>query len=190
MVFAVVVTTLLYTLFALALVAELVGQSNPHVGLALIALVIGGVGLGMLPFAEVWTSLLTIGGAALTTLVVGVASTTMGGAHLMGVLGNVWRGAYPLYDFRLASMLSIGIMMVVAGTVCIAAARGLRRAQPRAWDLALAGTILLILVALPLCFVPFQGDLAAILTFLAIPNLAVLVLTRRQLGEHRERQPS
>lgn len=55
MVFDVVVTTLWSVLLALGLASELVGQSDANVGLRLIALIIGGVGLALLPFAEVWT---------------------------------------------------------------------------------------------------------------------------------------
>jgi exosortase/archaeosortase len=54
MVFAVVVTTLWSALRALGLASEPVGQSNPNVGLELIALVIAVMGLALLPFAEVW----------------------------------------------------------------------------------------------------------------------------------------
>ena len=78
-------------------------------------------------------------------------------------------------------MLSIGIMMVVAGTLCIAAVRGLAHGQRRAWDIAMGGTVLLLLVTVPLVYVPVQGELAAFLAFLAAPNLIVLVVARRRL---------
>lgn len=45
MIFAVIVATLWYALLALDIGAELVGESTPNVGPALVALVIGGVGL-------------------------------------------------------------------------------------------------------------------------------------------------
>ena len=78
-------------------------------------------------------------------------------------------------------MLSIGIMMVVAGTLCIAAVRGLVHGQRRAWDIAMGGTVLLLLVTVPLVYVPVQGELAAFLAFLAAPNLVVPVVARRRL---------
>jgi hypothetical protein len=115
------------------------------------------------------------------TLLVGLITTIYGGAHLLGVLGNYSRGAYPLYDFRVASMISIGIMMVVAGTLCIAAVRGLARGRQRSVDVAMGGTVLLLLVTLPLLNVPVQGQLAEFLTFFAAPNLIVLVVARRRL---------
>jgi hypothetical protein len=181
MIFTVVETTLWTALLVLMIAGGLVGPSTVNVGLELSAFVIGGVGLGLLPFAEVWSAALNLRTAAGMTLLVGLASTIFGGAHLLGVLGNASRGAYLVYDFRLASMLSIGVMMVVAGTLCIAAVRGLAHGQRRAWDIAVAGTVLLLLVTLPLCFVPAQGDLAATLAFLAAPNLVALVVARRRL---------
>jgi len=181
MVFAVVETTVWTALLALMIAGGLVGPSTLNVGLELIALVFGGVGLVLLPFAEVWSAALNRRAAAGMTLLVGLVTTVYGGAHLVGVLGNASRGAYFVYDFRVASMLSIGIMMVVAGTLCIAAVGGLARGHRRAWDIAMAGTVLLLLVTLPLVFVPVQGDLAALLAFLAAPNLILLVFVRRRL---------
>ena len=183
MVFDVVVTTLWSALLAFGLASELVGQGNPNVGLELIALIIAAVGLAVLPFAEVWAGPLAtiLRVAAGMTLLVGLITTIYGGAHLFGVLGNYSRGAYPLYDFRVASMISIGIMMVVAGTLCIAAVRGLAHGRPRSWDIAVGGTVLLLLVTVPLISVPVQGDLAGFLTFFAAPNLIVLVVARRRL---------
>jgi hypothetical protein len=183
MLFDVVVTTLWSSLLALGLASELVGQSNPNVELRLIALIIGGLGLALLPFAEVWARPLAavLRVAAGITLLVGLIAMIYGGAHLLGVLGNYSRGAYPVYDFRVASMISIGIMMVVGGTLCMAAVRGLAGGRRRAWDIAMGGTVLLLLVTLPLMNVPVQGQLAGFLAFFAAPNLIVLVVARRRL---------
>ena len=95
MVFAVVETTVWTALLALIIAFELVGQSTPNVGLALIALVIGAVGLVLLPFAEVWAVALAaiLRGAAGMTLLVGLVSTIYGGAHLLGVIGNASGGS-------------------------------------------------------------------------------------------------
>ena len=174
MIFAVIVTALWTALLPLVFAGQLVGEGTLNF-VVLIAFVIGGAGLVILLLGDIARV------AAWMTLLVGVASTVMGGSHLVGVLGNASRGAYRLYDFRLASMLSIGIMMVVAGTLCLAAVRGLLDGRRRAWDLAISGIVLLLLVTVPLCFVPVQGDLAAALTFLAAPNLVVLVAARRRL---------
>jgi len=45
----------------------------------------------------------------------------------------------------------------------------------------MGGTVLLLLVTVPLVYVPVQGELAAFLAFLAAPNLVVLVVARRRL---------
>ena len=178
MIFTSVETTVWTGLLALMIAGGLVSPGSSDVGLELSAFVIGGVGLVVLPFAEVWSAELIPRAAAAVTLLVGLASTIFGGAHFLGVTGNASRGVYPSYDFRLASMLSIGILMVVAGTLCIAAVRGLARGRRRAWDHAMGGTVLLLLVTVPLCFVPVQGDLAALLVLLAAPNLIILLVAR------------
>lgn len=190
MTFTIVETTLWTALLALMVAGGLVGPSTLNVGLELSAFVVGAVGLVLLPFAVVWSPALNPRAVAGMTLLVGLASTIFGGAHFLGVIGNASRGAYLTYDFRLASMLSIGIMMVVAGALCVAAARGLARGQPRAWDHAMGGTVLLLLVTGPLCFVPRQGDLAALLALLAAPNLVLLVLARRRLEAAADHHPA
>jgi hypothetical protein len=45
----------------------------------------------------------------------------------------------------------------------------------------MGGTVLLLLVAVPLISLPRQGDLAGMLTFFAAPNLIVLVVAWRRL---------
>ena len=183
MVFAVVVGTLWNVLLALVLASELAGQGSTDGGFELVALVIGGLGLLILPSGDVWgralAAILRI--SAGMTLLVGLVTTTFGGAHLLGVLSNYSRGAYPLYTFRVGSMIGIGIMMVVAGVLCITAVRGLANGQRRAWDLAVGGTGLVLLVTLPLIKVPVQGELAGALAFFAVPNLIVLVIAQRRL---------
>ena len=181
--FAVIVGTLWSVLLSLGPVIELVGEGYTIHGLELVSAILGGAGLLLLPFAEVWAGPLAaiLRVAAGMTLLVGLLSTLFGSGHLMGVLGNAAKGAYPLYDFRVASMISIGIMMVVAGTLCIAAVKGLARGRRRAWDVAMGGTVLLLLVTLPLINIPVQGELAGALAFFATPNLLVLVAASRRL---------
>ena len=155
-IFAVVLTTLGYALLALTLAF---GQSNPNVGLALVALVLGGVGLVMLAAADSWAAVVAgiVGVAAGMTLIVGLNSTIFGGAHLWGVLVTASRGAYDSYDFRLAALLLLGMTMVFAGVLCLSAVRGLARGQRRAWDRAMIGSILLLVVTVPIVYVPVQG---------------------------------
>jgi hypothetical protein len=179
-IFAVVLTTLGYALLALTIAF---GQSNPNVGLALTALVIGGVGLVMLAVAEAWAATLAaiLAVAAGMTLYVGLASTIFGGAHLWGVMVTASRGAYPSYDFRLAALLLLGITMVFAGVLCLTAVRGLARGQRRAWDRAMIGSLLLLVATVPIVYVPVQGLLAAVQAWPAALNVIVLAAAWRRL---------
>jgi hypothetical protein len=183
MIFAVVVTTLWYALLALRIASELVGESTLNVGLVS-AFVIGGVGLSLLTVAEAWAAVLAaiLAVAAGMTLYVGLASTIFGGAHLWGVLVTASRGAYHSYDFRLASLLLLGMTMVSAGVLCLSAVRGLARGQRRAWDRAMIGTLLLLVVTVPIVYVPVQGLLAAAQAWPAGLNVIVLVAAWRRLA--------
>ena len=122
-----------------------------------------------------------LGAAAATTLIAGLAGTIPGGAHLAGVIGNATSGVYQSYDFRLAALLILGMTIVFGGVLCLTAVRGLARGQRRAWDRAISGTILMILVALPIGPLPVQGEQAAGVWLLAAVALVFLVAAWRQL---------
>jgi hypothetical protein len=183
LIFAVVVSTLWYGLLALRIAAEIVGPGNPNLGLELVAFVIGGVGLVLLSVAEAWAAVLAaiLAVAAGTTLYVGLASTIFGGAHLWGVLVTASRGAYDSYDFRFAALLLLGMTMAFAGVLCLTAVSGLARGQRRAWDRAMIGTLLLLVVTIPIVYVPVQGLLAAAQAWPAALNVIVLVGAWRRL---------
>jgi hypothetical protein len=111
--------------------------------------------------------------AAGVTLLVGLFSTISGGAHLYGVIVTAaWRISYA-YDFRFASLLLVGILIVVSGALCIAAVGGLLNARRPAWDRAVSGTLLLLLVTVPL--IPVQYELAGGLTLVGAVNLVILL---------------
>jgi hypothetical protein len=122
-----------------------------------------------------------LGAAAATTLIAGLAGAIPGGAHFLGVTGNATSGVYQSYDFRLASMLLLGIGMVFAGVLCLTAVRGLAHGQRRAWDRAMIGSVLLLLVTLPITPHPTQGGMAGFLSFFAAVDLIVLLAAWRQL---------
>jgi hypothetical protein len=180
MIFDVVLTTLGFALVALTLAF---GQSNPNVGLTLVALLIGGLGLVLLSVAEAWAAVFAaiLAVAAGITLYVGLASSIFGGAHLWGVLVTASSGAYDSYDFRLAALLLLGMAMVFAGVLCLTAVRGLARGQRRAWDRAMIGSLLLFVVTVPIVYVPVQGLLAAAQAWGAALNVIVLVGAWRRL---------
>jgi hypothetical protein len=117
-------------------------------------------------------------GAAGMTLFVGLLITVMGLAHLYGVVVTASKKGY-VYDFRLASLVLVGIALVFGGALCLSAVRGLARGQRTAWGRALIGTLLLLLVLVPL--IPMQPDMAPGLSVLASVNLIVVVVARRGL---------
>jgi hypothetical protein len=121
----------------------------------------------------------TLAAAAAMTGLVGVLLTVMGFGHLYGVIVAATTRSYA-YDFRLAGLLLVGMALVFAAALCLSAVRGLARGQRTAWDRALIGTLLLLLVLVPL--IPMQPDMAPGLSILAAVNLILLVAARRGLG--------
>jgi hypothetical protein len=116
--------------------------------------------------------------AAVASLCVGVLLSIMGLAHLYGVMVTATRQSYA-YDFRLAALLLLGMALVFAAGLCLSAVIGLARGQRAAWGRAVIGTLLLLLVLVPLG--PIQPDMAPGLAFLAAVNLIVLLAVRRGL---------
>ena len=94
-------------------------------------------------------------------------------AHVQGVMATATRRGYD-YDFRYAALVIVGITVAYAGVLCIWAVRGLVRGQRHAWDRALSGTLLLLLVSAPLIPVDGPGQDNAVTT--AIPAAVILVL--------------
>ena len=120
----------------------------------------------------------TLAAATGMTLLVGLLITVMGLGHLYGVIVTATGRGY-VYDFRLAALLLVGIALAFGGALCLSAARGLARRQRTAWGRALIGTLLLLLVLVPL--IPMPPDMAPGLLALAAVNLMVLLLARRGL---------
>ena len=116
--------------------------------------------------------------AAGTSLLVGLLITFMGLGHLYGVVVTATNKGYG-YDFRLAGLLLVGIALVFGGALCLSAVHGLARGQRTPWGRALIGTLLLLLVLVPL--IPMQPDMAPGLSLLAAVNLIVLIAARRGL---------
>jgi hypothetical protein len=113
------------------------------------------------------------------TLFVGVFTTIFASAHLYGVMVTATRRAYT-YDFRLAALYIVGITMVAAGVLCIFAVRELARSHRIGWERALYGTVLLLLVTVPLG--PVQPELAPAFVFFGAANLVALVAVWRRQG--------
>jgi hypothetical protein len=110
------------------------------------------------------------------TLLAGFAVIS-GLAHLNGVITTAGPVGYA-YDFRFAGMLIVGVLLVVAGTTCLAAVGGLARRERAAWERALYGTLVLLLVTVPL--IPVQPGNAGWLAVVGAVNLVLLRVTRRR----------
>jgi hypothetical protein len=109
--------------------------------------------------------------AAGFTLFVGLFSAILGSSHVYGVMVTANLKAYR-YNFRLASLYLVGLTIVAAGVLCIAAGRGLARGQRIGWERALFGTTLLLLISVPL--IPMQTGLAGGLSTVGVLNLVAL----------------
>ena len=105
------------------------------------------------------------------SLWMGLGNIIQGLGHIQGVVETAARRGYP-YDFRYAGLLLVGIMIVYAGVLFLWAVRGLARGERPAWDRALSGTILMLLVAIPL--IPVEPDNAILQA--AIPGTVSLIV--------------
>jgi hypothetical protein len=118
--------------------------------------------------------------AVAVALWIGLGTTIGGLGHIQGVVETATRRGYP-YDFRYAGLLLVGITVAYSGVLLLWAVRGLGRGERAAWDRALSGTILLLLVAVPL--MPVEPDNAILQA--AVPgtvSLIVLLAARPRLG--------
>jgi hypothetical protein len=121
--------------------------------------------------------------AVVVAVWLGLGNIIQGLGHIQGVVETATRRGYP-YDFRYAGLLMVGIMIVYSGVLFLWAVRGLARGERPAWDRALSGTFLLLLVAVPLIPLEGPGQDNAILQA-AIPgavSLIVLFAARPRLG--------
>jgi hypothetical protein len=113
----------------------------------------------------------------------GLGNIIQGLGHIQGVVETATRRGYP-YDFRYAGLLLVGITVAFSGVLCLWAVRGLARGERPAWDRALSGTILLLLVGIPLLPVDGPGQDNAVLQAV-VPgtvSLIVLLAARPRLG--------
>jgi hypothetical protein len=104
----------------------------------------------------------------------GLGNIIQGLGHIQGVVETATRRGYP-YDFRYAGLLLVGIMIVYSGVLFLWAVRGLARGERPAWDRALSGTILMLLVAVPLIPLEGPGQDNAILQA-AVPGTVSLIV--------------
>jgi hypothetical protein len=118
--------------------------------------------------------------AVAATLWIGLANTIGGLGHIQGVIATATRRGYP-YDFRYAGLLIVGVTIAYSGVLLLWAVRGLARGERPAWDRALSGTILLLLVAVPL--IPVEPDNAILQALVpGTVSLIALLAARPRLG--------
>jgi hypothetical protein len=116
--------------------------------------------------------------AAVISLCVGLLLAVMGVAHLASVIVTANVRSYP-YNFRLAALLLVGMGLVFGAALCLSAVRGLARGRRTAWRQAVIGTLLLLVVLVPMG--PVQPDMAPGLAIVAAGNLIVLIAAFRGL---------
>jgi hypothetical protein len=116
--------------------------------------------------------------AAGTSLLVGSLIAIMGAAHLQGVFTTATMRSYP-YDFRLAGLLLVGGTLVLGGALCLSAVRGIARGRRSAWNRAMSGTLLLLLVLVLMS--PLQPEMAPGLAVIAAVNAIALLGAGRRL---------
>lgn len=109
----------------------------------------------------------------------------LGVAHTLAVIGRALRGPAFEYDFRLYSLVLMGVCLIAGGLRCLSTSWSVARGDVRAWKAALGATSMLLVVNLPL--MPIQGFAVGFSVFLVI-TLLVLTATRRRfvtLGDAR-----
>jgi hypothetical protein len=115
-------------------------------------------------------------GAGLVTLASGLITAALSAAHLVVVL-IVALGRSPLvYDFRLYSLVLLGVVLTGLGLLLALAASGLVRGDPPRTRLARNAALMLLLVNAPLA--PLQGFAVALAALAAVTLAAVFVRAR------------
>jgi hypothetical protein len=141
-------------------------------------------------------ALATVGAVAFFS---GALIASLGGAHTLAVVGRALRRPSFVYDFRLYSLVLLGVCQITGGVRCLSTSWSLVRGSAGAWKAALAATAWLLIVNVPL--VPITG-FAGLPALLASATLITLIATGRRFVPHvdaetvtipeitRERAPS
>ena len=111
------------------------------------------------------------------TFLCGALIGLLGMVHTLAVIGRALRGPAFEYNFRLYSLVMMGVAQIAGGVRCLSTSWNLARGDVRAWKAAVGATTLLLVVNLPL--MPIQGFAVGFSVFLAV-NLLVLIATRRR----------
>jgi hypothetical protein len=99
---------------------------------------------------------------------------SLGSAHTVAVIGRALRGPSFVYNFRLYSLVLLGACQIAGGLRCLSTSWRVARGDARAWKSALAATMLLVIVNVPL--IPIQG-FAGATSLIAVVTLITLIAT-------------
>ena len=111
------------------------------------------------------------------TFFCGALIAFLGLAHTLAVIGEAFsRPPAFEYDFRLYSLVMLGVSLIAGGLRCLSTSWNVARGDARAWKAALTATILLLVINVPL--MPIQG-FAVAFTALLLVSLIALIATRR-----------
>lgn len=116
--------------------------------------------------------------AAAVGLFSGTMIAVLGATHTIAVIGGALRRAPFQYDFRLYSLVLLGVLLMSGGARCLLPAWKLTRGDAAAWRAAVGATVMLLAVNLPL--MPIQGFAVGFSVFLGV-NLVTLLLVRPRL---------
>jgi hypothetical protein len=119
--------------------------------------------------------------------VCGAMIGSLGAAHTIAVINQALRRPAFQYDFRLYSLILLGIFLIAGGVRCLTTSWKVSRGDARAWKDALQTTTMLLAVNLPLT--PIQGFAAGLAGFLVV-TLFVLIATRHSFVARLDAPPA
>ncbi len=113
------------------------------------------------------------------TFFCGALIASLGLVHTLAVTGRALSRLGPAfeYDFRLYSLIMLGVVLIAGGVRCLTTAWNVARGDPRAWKAALEATTMLLVVNVPL--MPIQGFAVGFSMFLMVTLLALIATRRR-----------
>jgi hypothetical protein len=111
------------------------------------------------------------------TFFCGAVIASLGSAHTVAVIGRALRGPSFVYNFRLYSLALLGTCQMAGGLRCLSTSWRVTRGDARAWKSALAATMALLIVNVPL--IPIQG-FAGATSLIAGVTLITLIATGRR----------
>ena len=101
----------------------------------------------------------------------------LGAAHTLAVVGRALRGPAFEYDFRLYSLVLLGVSLIAGGLRCLSTSWKVARGDARAWKTALGASTMLLVVNVPL--MPIKGFATGFSAFLVMTLFALIAMRSR-----------